>query len=876
MRQIICNMQGALVARVPRPAVGPGQILVRVRYSLVSTGTEIASLKPQPCPDADTSTVDKAVATASLAARYLGLAMRYPDRAVIRSCQIVKNAVCRLLPEKPAPQPTPLCDGKGLTWSTCGAVSLEVADGMLRLTSDDSEFGYQAMTAPLAVEPGMVPVVRMRGEVLRGSASIGLLDESGQNWLGSRNYDQGLFDDRLIFDPKGSAQVTLVVANAGAKARSELRLDEIEIMLSPPVQDGLPLSELDQQGWNVGYSAAGEVVALGRGVTEFSVGDLVACGGAGLANHADYVAVPKNLACRVPAGCSLQEAATTTVGTIALQGVRRAEPTLGETCALIGLGLIGQLAAQILEASGVTVLGLDLDPDRVRRARDNGMTAGETDPARFKALVRDATGGHGADMVVVTAATKSDAPANLALEVARRKGRVVIVGDVGMHFERPQFYKKELDVRMSTSYGPGRYDREYEAQGRDYPLAYVRWTINRNMAAYLDLMARKRINAPALVDRVVAVDEAPAAYKELATATASLPLGVLIRYPDEARDLPEAPDAARITIRGHKPPPADGLFRYALVGAGAFGQSMLVPMMDRRKDRFFLRAVVSRDAVRGGNFARARQAEILTTDVAEACADPNLDLLVIATRHNEHAAQVLAGLRAGKHVFVEKPLCLTWEELEEIERTVQGLETPPLLMVGFNRRFSPALEAVRQALAGRRGPVFATYRLNGGYIPGESWVQTDEGGGRNLGEACHMYDVFRSLADAPVADISATAIDPGKAPYFRNDNFAATLRYADGSVGNLVYTALGPKAGLPKERLEIFCDGEAYVVDDYVKAWRASDGAVLWEGEVDKGHAREFSLFGDALADGGPAPIPLDQIIETTAAALHVEDLLRS
>src|SRR5581483_3350726 len=530
--------------------------------------------------------------------------------------------------------------------------------------------------------------------------------------------------------------------------------------------------------------------------------------------------------------------------------------------------------AQLLRAAGADVVGLDLDRARVDRARSLGLRDGASDPDAFKALVRDATGGRGVDRTLITAATKSAAVVNLAMEVTRAKGAVVIVGDVGLKIEREQFYRKEIDLLMSTSYGPGRYDPSYEIDGHDYPFGYVRWTLNRNMQAYLDLIANGRIDVQPLIDRVISVDEAPKAYRALADGEGDLPLGVVIRYPEDMRDLPEPADATRIVVRGHRRAPA-GPVRYALVGAGAFGTAMLVPQMQKRRDRFFLKAVVSRNAVQGGNFARANQVEVLATDIEDVLRDPSIDLVVISTRHHEHADQVVRALQAGKHVFVEKPLAISWEELDRVAAAYRALETPPLLMVGFNRRFSPALAAVRAAIASRRAPLVINYRLNGGYIAPDHWVQGPQGGGRNIGEACHMYDVFRSLAGAPAASITASAIDPGAGAYLRNDNFSATIGYADGSLATLVYTALGPKTGLGKERIEIFCDGDTYVVDDFKQLTRAGDGAVLWHsGDIDKGHFEELSRFGDAIASGGASPIPFDEIVETSAVALEVEDLL--
>jgi len=581
--------------------------------------------------------------------------------------------------------------------------------------------------------------------------------------------------------------------------------------------------------------------------------------------------------CRVPQGCDLKLAATTTVGTIALQGVRRAAPLLGETVCVIGLGLIGQITVQLLHANGVKVLGLDLDPQRVSKALSLGMDAGTSTPEAYQLLVRDRTGARGADRVLITAAAKSDAVINLAMEVARAKGRVVIVGDVGLNVKRDVFYRKEIDLLMSTSYGPGRYDRGYEEEGRDYPFAHVRWTLNRNMQAYLDLITAGRIDIAPLIERVIPVAEAPAAYRELADSdAAAMPLAVLLQYPDDTRQLPDAPDATRIHVRGHRKPTGSAI-RYALVGAGAFGTAMLVPQMAKRKDLFFLGGIVSRNTVAAGNFARQHQVEVVTTELDDVLKDPAFDLVVIATRHHEHADQVVRCLQAGKHVFVEKPLALNWEELDRVAACYEALPEKPLLMVGFNRRFSPAVQALRTAVASRRSPLIMNYRLNGGYIPLDSWVQGAQGGGRNIGEACHMYDVFRSLAGAPAVSVSAEAIDPHDLPYLRNDNFCATIRYADGSLGNLVYTALGPKAGLPKERVEIFCDGEAYLIDDYRSLIRSSDGMVLWQAEnIEKGHFEELSQFGEAIVRQTTSPITFTELMETSSVSLYVEELLNN
>src|SRR4051812_33445219 len=742
MRQLLMNMDGVVVARMPRPQIQRGMVLIRVRYSLVSVGTEVAPLRPASVSAPDVPAIERQMERVRLARHYFRASLRDPRKAARRLSQIAERRLSRV------------------------------------------------RQSPLAGAPS--------------------------------------------------------VASAPAT------------------------SDRNAQGWAIGYSAAGEVVAVGEGITDLAAGDLVTAAGAGQANHADYVSVPRNLVCRVPSGCDLQHAASATIGAIALQGVRRAGPQLGDRACVIGLGLIGQITAQLLKAAGCRVIGFDLDKARVSRAIQLGLHAGVSEPDGIGAVVRDLTEGHGADCTIMTAATKSNAVINLAMELTRQRGRVVIVGDVGLNVDRAVFYRKEIDLLMSTSYGPGRYDPAYEAEGHDYPYGHVRWTLNRNMQAYLELLSTSQVDVASLIDRVVAVDEAPAAYEQLAKAEGALPLGVLIRYPD---DQDESDEPARITVGGHREP-VPSKINVALVGAGAFGTGMLVPQMRKRADRYILRGVVSRSA-QGSNFARDNQVEVLASELDAVLGDPGFQLVVIATRHHEHADQVVRSLAAGKHVFVEKPLAIAWDELDRVVDAYAGLTVPPLLMVGFNRRFSPALQELKRRIERRRAPLVIQYRLNAGYIPLDHWVHGPQGGGRNVGEACHMYDVFRFLAGAPVRSIDAAAIDPGSLPYLRTDNFAATISYEDGTLASLVYTALGPKGGLAKEHITVFADGEAYIVDDFKKLSRASDGSVLWQSsEADKGHFEEMSRLADAITTGAPAPITFDELVETSAVALSIDDLI--
>lgn len=874
MRQIIGQTGGVVVARVPRPVVEAGKILVRVQYSFVSVGTELAAIAP--LVDAEASVAERGKAYGTLAWTYLGKAIRDPRKAASRLSAIAQRHLDKLqAASKPA---QPVVSAKpallGLTWEKQAATAFKSEASTLAFLSDDSPGLYQVASQGVPIPAKHSIVIRLQGEIDGGAINLGVLNATRDRWIGTVTLAPGSIDDSITFDVGGSEQVFLIFSNANIGKPVRVTLRQIEAEAAPPADDGLPATELSQQGWGLGYSVAGTVVAVGEGVAEYKPGDKVACGGAGKANHADFVVVPKNLACRVPDGCSLQAASSISVGSIALQGVRRADPRLGELVCVVGLGLIGLITVQMLRASGCRVVGYDPDQERVDRAKGFGLEAGVVSTDALKLALRDLSYGHGADITIITAATKSDAPINLAMQATRPKGRVVIVGDIGMKVERADFYRKEIDLLMSTSYGPGRYDRGYEEEGRDYPFGYVRWTENRNMACFLDLVARGQVDIESLIDLVVPVNDAPAAYRALGTPGEERPLGVLLHYPDDQANPQFQFDNARIAVRGHGRR-VDGPAGYVLVGAGGFGVSTLAPIMASQKGLYHLRGAVSRDAVRGGNFVRANRAEILASDMSTVLTDTSVDLLVIATRHDEHAEQVMAGLRAGKHVFVEKPLAITWEQLDAVARCYNELEHQPLLMVGFNRRFSPALQALRGLIAERRGPLVINYRLNAGYIPLDHWVQGPAGGGRNIGEACHMYDVFRSLAGKPVAHVHAQAIDPYDRPLRRNDNFVASLGYADGSLATLTYTALGPKQGMPKERIEIFCDGEAYIVDDFKRLIRCSDDKLLWESaEANKGHAEELRLFGEALRSGSPAPISFDELVETTAVSLAIEDQL--
>lgn len=622
-------------------------------------------------------------------------------------------------------------------------------------------------------------------------------------------------------------------------------------------------------GLAVGYSATGKIVEIGEGVSGFSIGQRVACAGAGHAMHAEVICVPKNLTVPVPDEVSDKAAATVTLGAIALQGVRRLAPTMGETFVVLGMGILGQIAAQLLKANGCRVIAMDLDEARVQRAEtagaDIGITSARTVPVD---AISRLTGGHGADGVMVTAAADDPQLLNSAFAMCRRKGRVVLVGDVPIRIDREAIYRNELEFLISTSYGPGRYDPAFEEEGLDYPIGYVRWTETRNMAAYLDLLAAGRLDIEPMLDAEYPIEAAPQAYGALTAPGKDRPLSLILAYPATDKAL-----ARKVRLRDHVVP-AKGKVNVALVGASGFARAVHLPNLMDQKDRLRLAAVQSSTGHAARELASAHGADYATTDLDEILADDTIDMVLIAGRHHLHARQALAALRAGKHVFVEKPLALDESELAPIEAFYKEDGTDkPLLMTGFNRRFAPAIQILRKQLARRNGPAVITYRMNAGHIPHSHWVQGPQGGGRNIGEACHIYDLFTALTDAHPVNIAASAIGREDAHDTRNENFSVSLTFSDGSLATLIYTSLG-HPDVPKERMEVFFDGKVLTLDDYRQLTAAGRNAPLWKGAQDKGHRAEMAVLAQALCEGGAWPIPLWHQMQASRIAFEVERLI--
>jgi predicted dehydrogenase/threonine dehydrogenase-like Zn-dependent dehydrogenase len=628
-----------------------------------------------------------------------------------------------------------------------------------------------------------------------------------------------------------------------------------------------------QSGSPTGYSAAGTVLEVGEGIDDIQPGDRVACAGAQCAYHAEIICVPRNLAVKVPDNLDFEQASTVTLGSIAMQGVRRASPTLGETFVVIGLGILGQLTAQLLKVNGCRVIGTDLDRNRIAKAKEMGMDVGihPDDGFDIEQVIR-LTDNVGADGVIITAATPSDAVVSTAFRMCRKKGRVVLVGDVGLNLNREDFYQKELDFFISSSYGPGRYDHNYEEKGLDYPVAFVRWTENRNLAEFIRLLSEKKVNVRSLIDAVYPIEQASEAYNKLKTVS-DKPLMVLLSY---QRDMAEK--VSRVIRNPLFKPSQKGRIRIAIVGAGGFAKGMHLPNIKDLNTFYQIQAIASRTGNNAIATAKQYGAKYATTDYQQILADPEIDAVLIATRHNLHTSMTLAALKAGKHVLVEKPLAISREELESIQTFYQNSadNNPPILLTGFNRRFSCYGKRIFDIVKNRSNPMIMNYRINAGYIPLDHWVHSVEGGGRNIGEACHIYDLFTFLTNSKVKKVNAQAITPKTNYYGRCDNFVATVEFEDGSLATLTYTALG-SMDYPKEQLEIYVDGTILKLNDYQQLTifgRKTQG--LKTKIIDKGQKDELIAFAEAIQSGEEWPIPLWQQEQAMEISFEVEKYLSS
>ncbi|HEY7152860.1 MAG TPA: bi-domain-containing oxidoreductase [Gemmataceae bacterium] len=659
----------------------------------------------------------------------------------------------------------------------------------------------------------------------------------------------------------GTEKMVVELAKKSLLGKARERPDHVRRVLEKLRNEGFfntvrqVLEKLDEP-MTMGYSSAGVVLACGAGVSNFKPGERVASNGP----HAGVVCVPKNLCARVPDTVPFEQAAFTVLGSIALQGVRLARVGLGETAFVIGLGLIGQIAVALLRANGCRVFGTDLDAEKCRLALRMG--AEQAEPGLDAGQVQEWTRGLGADAVLLTASTKSDGPVALAGDAVRQKGRVVAVGAVGLNLPRRPYYFKEAEFIVSCSYGPGRYDPEYEERGHDYPAAHVRWTEQRNMQAVLDLMGAGQLDLSPLITHRFPIAEAESAYRLIETGSEPY-VAIALDYP--------APDTRstdrRIELRAA---PAGGKVGIGCLGAGNFARMVLLPAI-QRTGTLQPRILCSASGLTAVHSGQKLGFEAATADENEVFQDAGVRAVFILTRHDQHARQVVKGLRAGKHVFVEKPLALTVEELEEIESALTAAPEPkPLLMVGFNRRFSPAAARVKEFFAAVHGPLTVSIRFNAGAIPAEHWTQDEiVGGGRIIGEACHAIDLATFLTGAPPVRVFAESVGGPNAPAVTDDQCFITLRHANGSVSSIAYLAGGDKA-FPKERVEVLGGGRLAVLDDFREVVTSSGGKTkkvrAWQ--QDKGHREEVTAFARVLAEGGACPISWQELRAVSLASI--------
>ncbi|MCX5536506.1 bi-domain-containing oxidoreductase [Streptomyces sp. NBC_00006] len=657
------------------------------------------------------------------------------------------------------------------------------------------------------------------------------------------------------------------------KARS--RPDQVAKVMQSVASNGLPatyrkvMGKLDSYT-PLGYSLCGVVEQVGAGIDDVAVGDVVACAGNEHALHAELNWVPKNLYARVPDGLAPRHAAFGTVGSIALQGVRQGEPQLGEVALVIGLGLIGQLVVQLLAASGVRVVGADPDPVRCELAERVGAAAcGDPESAAVETAVAELTGGHGVDQVYLAAGGGSNQPVELAARLCRDRGRVVDIGKCRLDLPWNAYYEKELDVRFSRSYGPGRYDPSYELEGRDYPIGYVRWTERRNLACFLDLLALGRVDVEPLVSHVADFDDAVETYQSLKDGELKA-VAVLFKYPEQTVEAEaEAPavtvPAVAVPTKRTRPVrPANTPVRLAFVGAGNYATSMLLPHLVQREG-VELSTVVTTTALSAANAQRKFGFGEATTDLDAVLGDKSVDAVFVVTRHSSHAELTRKALLAGKAVFVEKPLALTEGELADVLAAVEESGNDRL-QVGFNRRFAPLLREAKERFGARTGPANLRYLVNAGRLDHGSWyLQQGTQGSRFAGEGGHFIDTASWLLEAD--PVSVYTVAPSG-----NEDLQVVLRYPDGSTATISYVTTGP-AAFPKETLDLVADGRALRLDDFVRA--SVYGRKRWVSSRlpkarDKGQNAELAAFVRAVRSGGPMPVPLESLVATTAATLAV------
>lgn len=662
----------------------------------------------------------------------------------------------------------------------------------------------------------------------------------------------------------GTEGKTVKDARLGYIGKAMARKDEVKKVMAAVKTFGLAetykltMNKLDAPS-PLGYSCAGEVIAVADDVSEFKVGDKIACAG-NAAVHSEVVSVPKNLCVRIPDELSLKEASFATIGAIALQGIRQTDLRLGENCAVIGLGLIGQLTLQMLKAAGVKAIGIDIEEKAVSLSKDLGTEhVFNRNQEGLDQIIKNITNGFGVDAVIITAATSSTDPVDFAGEICRKKGKVVIVGSVATGFKRQQYYKKELELRMSSSYGPGRHDRNYEEQGNDYPYAYVRWTENRNMQAFVELIQERKVDLSKVITHVFDFKDAPKAYQMILDRSESF-MGIVLKY-DVSKKL-----SGKVTLK--ESVAVSGEPSVAFAGAGSFADNVLLPAF---KGNCNFIGVATARPNNSKNIASKYGFNYCTDKVSDLISDKNVNTLVVATRHDSHGTYVIEGLKHHKNVFVEKPLCISEEELNLIKQEKEN--SKGILMVGFNRRFAPQTIKVKEIVKELNIPVSINFRINAGQNAPDHWIHDKNiGGGRIIGEVCHFVDLAAFLANSKINSVSANAIQDA---HHLNDTLVINLSFENGSVASISYFSNGNKQ-LSKEYLEIFAGGQVMIIDDFKQMKIYGKNTKEFNlSKQDKGHKTEVSLFLNSVRSGKSSPIPFDDIYNSMLATFKIEESVK-
>ena len=671
----------------------------------------------------------------------------------------------------------------------------------------------------------------------------------------------------------GTERMLVDFAEKNLIEKAQSRPDLFNQVIQKAQRDGViptiksALNRLDQP-IVLGYSSAGTIIEIGEGIKQFSVGDRVACAGGGYAVHAEYALVPKNLVCKLPDSVSFEEGAFATIGAIALNGIRLSQPQIGEFTAVIGLGLLGLLAAQMLKASGCRVVGMDLDPERIDLARELGIDAYKNDEVVNNHLKM--TKGFGFDHIFICADTKSNQPVEISAEIARDRASVIAIGAVGMEIPRKQYYEKELTFKVSRSYGPGRYDPAYEEKGYDYPEGYIRWTEGRNICSVLSMIADQQLNVKPLITHRFPLDNATAAYQLLSGKTEEKYIGLVINYPTE-NDSQQTDN--RVNLSGKHKKTDQTKLNIGIIGAGNYANAVFLPIIQKNPASIGV-GIASTRGLHAQQAARKFRLNYATSDENAILDDREIEVAVILTQHDTHADLTGKALKKGKHVFCEKPLSIDRKGIASVQSLLEK-ENHPYLTVGFNRRFAPFIQEIQSRLKNNQEPIYAHYRINAGYLPPNHWLHNPQsGGGRLIGEACHFIDLMLYLVGAAPSHVSAQAL-PNSGKY-QDDNLHITINFTDGSIASIAYLANGSRTA-GKEYLEIFSGGYSIMMNDFRKLEifgrsKKTKRALL---KQDKGHTELWDAFIKAIRNHSEPPIPYRSLLQSSYTTLACAESLR-